>query len=209
MNYNRTSVLLALTILGTLTLGTRISSGAGVLPNGWLGRGANPEAYEMIVDRAVKHSGKAGAHIKFIGENSAGFGTLMQNFKADEYRGKRVRMSAWVKSDNAEAAQIWMRIDGAKLILGFDNMENRAVKGTTDWQRYEITLEVPENAVNIAFGVMVVGKGQAWVDDYLFEVVGKDVPSTNMLTPKQMNEEQEARPYRESLKQPMNLNFEE
>jgi hypothetical protein len=133
----------------------------------------------------------------------------MQTIKADDYRGKRLRMSAWMKSENADSAHLWMRLDGAKLILGFDNMDDRAVRGTTDWKKYEITLDVPENAVNVAFGVFVAGKGQAWVDDYLFEVVGKDVALTNMLTPEQMKEEQEARPFREFPRQPVNLNFEE
>lgn len=90
MNYKRISVTLALITLGALALGSRISFSAGALPKGWFGAGSHPENYEMSVDTAVKHSGKAGAHIKFIGQNSEGFGTLMQTLKADDYRGKRV-----------------------------------------------------------------------------------------------------------------------
>jgi hypothetical protein len=209
MNHKRISITLALITLGALTIGSRIGSGAGVIPKGWHGNGLNPENYEICVDTAVKHSGKAGAHTKFVGENAEGFGGLMQTIKADDYRGKRLRMSAWMKSENADSAHLWMRLDGAKLTLGFDNMDDRAVKGTTDWKKYEITLDVPKNVVNIAFGVFVAGKGQAWVDDYFFDVVGKDVPSTNMLTPEQMKEEQEAWPSREFPRQPVNLNFEE
>src|SRR5712691_7388604 len=94
-----------------------------------------------------------------------------------------------MKTENAESANLWMRLDGEKRTLGFDNMGNRAVTGTTEWKRYEITLDVPENAANIAFGSFVAGKGQAWVDDFQVEVVGKDVPSTNRLSPEQMKEE--------------------
>ncbi len=91
---------------------------------------------------------------------------------------------------------------------GFDNMGNRAVKGTSEWKKYEITLDVPENAVNIGFGAFVAGKGQAWVDDFLFEVVGKDVASTNMLTPEQQKEEQGMGQPREYPRQAINLDFE-
>jgi hypothetical protein len=46
------------------------------------------------------------------------------------------------------------------------------------------------------------------VDDFLFEVVGQDVPSTNLLTPEKMKEEREMGPPREFPKQPLNLDFE-
>jgi len=187
-----TLILLSVVVLVSLT-----GFAADKLPIGWFKAGSHPQNYEVGIDTAVKHSGSASAHIKFIGDKAEGFGTLMQTFKSDKYGGKRVRMSAWMKTENADSAQLWMRVDGvAEKMLGFDNMDHRAVKGTTEWKRYEITLDVPESAVAIAFGILVAGKGQAWVDDFQFEVVGKDVPSTNMLPLEKMNEG------------PVNLNFE-
>ena len=41
--------------------------------------------------------------------------------------------------EKAAAAQLWMRLDGEQKTLGFDNMDDRAVTGTTGWQKYEIT----------------------------------------------------------------------
>lgn len=181
MNYKRASIMMILTFLSVSVLE---SLAADVLPRGWFKAGSHPQNYEMTIDAAMKHGGKASAHIRFIGDKGEGFGTLMQTFKADDYRGKRVRMSAWMKTENTESAQLWMRLDSENgTMLGFDNMANRAVKGTTEWKRYEITLDVPETAVYIAFGGLVAGKGEAWVDDFQFEVVGRDVPSTNMLSP--------------------------
>jgi len=207
MNNRWCSIVLTLLSLGALTSVSGISFSAEGLPKGWLRAGSHPQDYEMSVDTAVKHGGKAGARIKFIGTNAEGFGTLMQIYKADDYRGRRLRMSAWMKTEDAESANLWLRVDGAKNTLGFDNMHNRAVKGTSEWKKYELTLDVPAEAVNIAFGAFVGGKGQAWVDDYSFEVVG-GVPSTNMLTPEQMKKEQEMGPAREYPKQPVNLDFE-
>ncbi len=60
-------------------------------------------------------------------------------------------------------------------------MGNRPIKGTGDWKRYEIVLDVPGNSINIAFGILLTGKGKVWMDDLQFEVVGKDVPTTDML----------------------------
>jgi hypothetical protein len=196
MNSKLASIMMTLILLSVVVLVSLTVFATDGLPKGWFKAGSHPQNYEMGTDTAVKHSGNASAYIKFIGAKAEGFGTLMQTFTADNYRGKRVRMSAWMKTENAASAQLWMRVDGLETrMLGFDNMNNRAVTGTTEWKRYEITLDVPGNAVDIAFGTLAAGKGQLWVDDFQFEVVGKDVPSTNMLSPEQMNQE------------PVNLNF--
>lgn len=201
------SITLLLFVLGVMANGRRSTAVTADPPKGWFAAGSHPKNYEMSSDTTVKHSGQASAHIKFIAANAEGFGTLMQVFRADDYWGKRVRMSAWMRSEDANSAQLWLRLDGAKGMLGFDNMGNRAVKGTSDWKKYEITLDVPAATVNIGFGAMVVGKGQVWVDDFMFEVVGQDVPPTNMLTPEQIKAERETRPV--PARQPANLNFEE
>jgi hypothetical protein len=197
MNSKPASIVMTLILLSVVVLASLTGFAVDKLPNGWFKAGSHPQNYETGIDTAAKHSGSASAYIKFIGDKPEGFGTLMQAFKPDQYGGKRVRMSAWMKTENADSAQLWMRIDGVeKKMLGFDNMNNRAVKGTDDWKRYEITLDVPESAVAIAFGILVAGRGQAWVDDFQFEVVGNDVPSTNMLSPEKMSAG------------PVNLNFE-
>lgn len=149
-------------------------------PKGWLHAGSHPKDYEMSVDRSMVHGGKASASLKSIAPKTSGFGTLMQTFKADSFRGKRVRMSGYVRSkDVSDWAGLWMRVDGSKSEpLAFDNMQERAVKGTGDWQKYEIVLDVPDEAEQIAFGLLLTGKGQVWMDDLKFEVVGKDVPTT-------------------------------
>jgi hypothetical protein len=59
-----------------------------------------------------------------------------------------------------------------------DGKKNRSIKGTTDWTRYEIVLDVPANASNLAYGALLVGTGQIWFDDIKFEIVDKSVPTT-------------------------------
>jgi hypothetical protein len=55
---------------------------------------------------------------------------------------------------------------------------DRAIKGTSDWKKYVVVLDVPESAQEIAFGLLLTGAGQVWMDDLAFEVVGKDIPTT-------------------------------
>ena len=103
-------------------------------PKGWFPAGSRPKDYEMSVDRSVAHGGKASATLKSVSAATAGFGTLMQTFKADTFRGQRVRMSGYVQSkDVADWAGLWMRVDGTqKEALAFDNMQGRPIKGTSD-----------------------------------------------------------------------------
>jgi hypothetical protein len=107
----------------------------------------------------------------------------MKYIKPDEYSGKRVRLTGSIKSENIDDwAGMWMRVD--ETLDGkssqFDNMQNRPIKGTNDWTKYEIVLDVPENSIGIAFGVLIHGSGEIWFDDLTLEVVGDDVPATNL-----------------------------
>jgi hypothetical protein len=168
-----------LLFLGTFVLTANIGKAYADQPTGWGGGG---NGYELSRDDAEKHAGKASGCVRSTGDEAEGFGTLTQGFRADGYRGKRVRMSAYVKTDGVERqAGLWMRIDGKeKTGLAFDNMMTRPVKGTTDWKKYDVVLDVPDDAGEIYFGFLVAGKGRGWVDDITLEVVDKDVPTTGL-----------------------------
>ena len=87
------------------------------------------------------------------------------------------------KSKNVEQwAGLWMRIDGKenpRKSLGFDNMQNRPIKGNTDWKYYNVVLDVPEEANKINFGILLAGTGEILFSNLNFEVVDKSVPTTN------------------------------
>jgi len=151
------------------------------LPKGWIVAGDSPKKYEMGIDKGAGQDGKNAATIKSIEQSITGFGTLMQECKADKYAGKKIKMSGSVKSANVtDWAGLWLRVDqaGSTQPLAFDNMQDRAIKGTTDWKKYEIVLDVPSNASILAFGALLAGTGQIWFDNITFEVVGDIVKST-------------------------------
>jgi WD40 repeat protein/tRNA A-37 threonylcarbamoyl transferase component Bud32 len=151
-----------------------------VMPMGW--DSFNPgggEAYAMGLDRAVHHTGKASGFIQAVSPRPQDFALLRQPFRADDYRGKRLRMSAYAKADNLDMGA-WLQMsigDGARS-LAFDNMIDRRIKGTSEWKKYEIVLDVPESSQSISLGFGMKGKGQVWVDDFQFEIVGQEVPTT-------------------------------
>ena len=87
-------------IFATVVLSSSVASN-GETPKGWFAAGSHPKDYEMSLDRTGAHGGNACAYLKSVVAETGGFGTLMQMFKADEYRGKRVRMSGYVKAKDA------------------------------------------------------------------------------------------------------------
>jgi hypothetical protein len=157
------------------------------LPKDWFKAGSAPYNYEMGIDVGAGRDGKNAATIKSIkvDKKTKLFGTLMQSCLPGEYVGKRVRMTAYLKTnDVSDWAGLWFRVDEKESTnpLAFDNMHDgkidRAVKGTTDWTKYEIVLDVSQNASNLAYGALLSGGGQIWFDNLTFEVVDNSVPTT-------------------------------
>ena len=160
----------------------------------WFMAGDHPQDYEQGIDTDIVFNNKKSAYLRSKGQEAEGFGTLMQTFKADAYLNKRLRFSAYVRSEEVEGwAGLWMRIDGPEgRMLGFDNMQTRPIKETTDWQQYEIVLDIPQESVNVAFGILLSGSGQVWLSNLQFIEVSSDVPTTSIA---------------QTYEQPQNLDF--
>lgn len=167
---------------------------------GWILSGSDPYNYEMGVDHAVVHQGKASGYLKSktVLEGDS-FATMMQQFKADNYVNKRIRLSGFLKTkDVGLFSSMWMRVDNANGdTIQFDNMSNRSITGTTNWSLYSIVLDVPKESTVISFGIILSGRGQVWVDQLTFEEVDESVLSTNLEIQSDI------------LDEPVNLSFEE
>ncbi|HLO72403.1 MAG TPA: hypothetical protein VK164_00545 [Flavobacterium sp.] len=149
----------------------------------WIERGSKSESYEMGLLKNSTDKEQKVLTIKSIDKKINGFGTLMQSSKPNIYSGKTVKMTGYVKSKNVKSwAGLWMRIDYYEnKVLSFDNMENRPIEGTNDWDKYEIVLYVPQDATNLSYGVLLDGTGQIWFKDIQIEVVDDTVPETGIV----------------------------
>jgi hypothetical protein len=151
----------------------------------WYKDGNRPASYEIGVDEKVLFHDEPTNYLKYTSGEADGFGTIMKDIKPGEFLGKRIKLTGFIKSENIEnSAGMWMRVDGniTGQTLGFDNMQNRPIRGTNDWTRYEIVLDVPQNAARIFYGVLIAGKGEVWFNEISFDTVNISTPSTNMLT---------------------------
>ena len=174
------------------------------IPKGWNKSGSDQSKYEMSLEKGSGQDGKAAATIKSLQDlkpNSSG--GLVQSFAAEKYLGKRIRMTAFMKTKDVSGwAGFMLRIEQAGPPTpgqppSVDNMVDRQIKGTNDWKKYEIVLDVAANAANITFGASLNGEGQIWFDNFSFEIVDNTVPLTG------------SGAKNITKAQPENLNFEE
>ena len=166
---------------------------------GWFLSGTASESYEIRRDFENVLKGNASGQLRSIGQvGNESFGTVMQQFHAQEWLGKRMKLSCFIQTkDVGGSAGLWMRVDGKDGdTLQFDNMQNRPIKDTTGWNHYSIVLDVPQNAGAIYFGVMLQGAGEVWMDEFVLVEVDEKTPSTNMMMPENMPSK------------PVNLDFE-
>lgn len=143
--------------------------------DGWFKTGTEAKKYEVGFDKNNVKTGKKSAYIESIKDDIDGFGTLMQSCSAKNYLGKKIKLSAYVKSQNVAGwSGLWLRVnsDNAKKPLSFDNMYNRSIKGTNDWKKYEIILDVPLESSKLSYGLLINGTGKVWFDQLNIEIIG-------------------------------------
>jgi hypothetical protein len=149
---------------------------------------------------SISQSGKSSLVIHSLENKPEGVGRIFQNFNAEKYRGKRVRVSGYIRT-NLTNGWAGFRLDvfmpGVKDAVASDHMYDREVKGRTAWTKYELVLDIPVDASFIQLGMQLEGTGSAWFDEITFEVLDDSVPVTEKIKGVQPVN-----------KEPVNLDFE-
>jgi hypothetical protein len=167
--------------------------------------------YSASVDHKDPYEGAGSGMLKSISASADG-GSLAQSASAEAYRGKRVRMKAFVRGDDlAGRAGLWIRADDSDTQTvayhsSFDSLPLRFVDGTTDWKELSITIEIPASAVILLYGVFMVSTGTVYIDNVSFEILG---PYTELPADRQLAAPYHQGELRRPPLPPANLDFEE
>ena len=98
-------------------------------------------------------------------------GSLLQDFDAAPFRGKRVRLRAWIKIEAGalgDRAHMLLRVNRPNAGTGSpDSTEDRPIV-SSEWKSYEIRGEVAPNAGSIRIGVALYGRGRVSVSGVEF-----------------------------------------
>jgi hypothetical protein len=149
----------------------------GKLPEGWFVPVLPKDSNQMAQLRTTGCLSRPNCAVVLVPENDpARIGNLMQSFSAAAYRGKTIRLRAWLRLDAQAAddhAQMWLSVDRANDRRGFfDNMSGRPVV-TAEWTQVQIQTQVDRDATFIKFGIMSIGRGRVYVDNVTFETIPK------------------------------------
>jgi C-terminal processing protease CtpA/Prc len=149
---------------------------AGQAPPGWTVP-ADAVGFSTQVSTEKPEGGKASgllvADDTVLGAQQAG--NLIQSIDAAPYRGKRIRFRAASRAELKSPggrARIWIGLDrpgspnGGRWDYTSDTIMN------SEWTRYEVLGEVPEDTRMLNLGLVLVGGGRAWIDSASIEVVG-------------------------------------
>lgn len=156
----------------------------------------NLEDFESGVINSDSFHGNRSVFIKSRNVAKPEKGLIFQSVTPFEFLGKRVRLSAYLKSIGVrESSGLFMQLHNNGRIIA-DDMKSRYVKGDTDWNLYEVILDVPYETVYLSFGAWLKGKGEIRVDNFNLKIVDTDFEVTS---------DQE---YKPTITRPLNLDFE-
>lgn len=141
-------------------------------PQVWFAGG---NGYNATLDSEVKQNGLMSLKIESNNPAENQFGVCTGFFPVEIAKGKVIEFSGWIKTKEVSSgfAGLWWRVDGQSGVLGFDNMHDRGISGTTDWKKVSIEMKVDPNVTNINFGALFPGQGTAWFDNFEVTVDGK------------------------------------
>jgi hypothetical protein len=151
---------------------------AGDVPPGWFVPAVEKTTGSLAQLRRKGCRGNAGCAVVIAPATASdAVGNLMQSFSATAYRGKTVRLRAWVRVEAGtpgDRAQMWLKVYRPNGRAGFyDDMDDRPVRDA-EWTNCEIVAEVERDAQFLDFGVRSIGRGRVWVDEVSFEIVPEE-----------------------------------
>lgn len=143
-------------------------------PPGWK-RVGSEEGFDLGLEPDGGRGGSACARLQGIAPEDGAMVGIAQTVDVTRWRGRRVRLSAWIRTEAvAEWGGLFFRVsDGDGELVSYGNTRRDPIRGTTEWRRYEVVVEIPETAVSALFGAHLYGMGTLWTDDFDLEAVGR------------------------------------
>ncbi len=131
-------------------------------------------SYEVNTD-TDSHSGKYSG--KITSDERGVEGRMVYGIPAN-YNGETLQLEGYIKTKDVSEgfAGLFLKVESDQgFSLAFETMEDQQVNGTNDWKKYTVSVPYPEKAEYIFIGGILSGKGEAWFDDFVLKIDGKDV----------------------------------
>jgi hypothetical protein len=145
----------------------------------WFSSGGARNDCAIWIDPREVHGGHASALYARKHDTGGRYGTMMQEFSAEKYRGQRVRGVVWVKAEGVTGrGDFWIRAQGPDSPGDGPGLAgtSKQLESDAGWRRYQSVIDVPKEARAIDFGVGIAGPGRVFIDDASFDVVDRSTP---------------------------------
>jgi len=141
------------------------------VPRGWAAFALHPNEYRVGMDRQFRYEGRSSLFLRSLVANPSGGVSCYQDFRAARYCGKRVRLSAVIRTVRAAAFLGLYTAAGEQ-----QQFQMAQVSGSGPWTPREVVVDVPSDAdlIHITYGL--VGAGTAWAANFDFQEVSRSVP---------------------------------
>jgi hypothetical protein len=164
------------------------------LPATWSSMAGNggplalPGTCEIGIDSQKSVAGRQAYSVRCANAVLPSYGGARNTVRTAQFRGKRVRVSAWLMASGIEGVPtpqysgvageggLWIGVGSQKAGTRMDRMQNRTIKGSTDWEFRDFVIDVPDDNNQMFIGYWMQGKGQLWVRDFNIEEVPTTVP---------------------------------
>lgn len=108
--------------------------------------------------------------------SGADWTTANSTVPVEQAAGKTLRLRVDIATRGTTVrANIWMRADADGEPAGFVTTQESPSIGASDWRTHELELDVPDNAGQIFFGLLMGGEGEAYFDNVRIEADGEQI----------------------------------
>ena len=141
------------------------------------------EHADYSLDKQITYTGKPSL-ITVVHESQELIQLKHEDILADPYHGQRIRLVAYLKTENVEQASLYLGVSAPSLEPGgtfpaYYSADNQhPIEGTQDWQRHELVIDVPEDAYSLAPFFNMRSNGKVWLNGMHICVVDRSVPLT-------------------------------
>jgi hypothetical protein len=135
--------------------------------NGWFLSGNGKEFYEAIYEPGAEPR----VVLKALSDAHGRWVTLMKNVSSGPYAGKKIRVRLGVKTAGLTGrGEMWARAQAPHSPEDAPSTSTK-LDAASEMKTYEVTIDVPDNARVVEYGVGIAGDGEAWVGKDAIDVV--------------------------------------
>ncbi|MCP4640415.1 MAG: hypothetical protein GY851_08285 [bacterium] len=147
----------------------------GDTPDRWSVYVAPQEGAEGTVEGDPVHAGKYAVRLHIPQPYDKEPANNWSQNVIEDVGGTSLRLSGYIRTHDATEAAIWIqafRRDPWTLMHMATTSTDTPVYGTRDWERVEMTVDVPKYTDFVVIRCVLLGHGTAWFDDVALEEVG-------------------------------------